>query len=133
MEDELKLLNSIRDLRAAARDLPLDFLEMVLQKVRLVVSERREKELSRKKVQDDHNERLEKLRLLLLEKGIDPAELVTSTAGDEKPVKARSPRTARYKYQGENGKTRTWTGQGRMPKVIAEQLAAGKSLDDFLI
>lgn len=133
MEDELKLLNSIRSLRAAARDLPLDFLEMVLQKVRRVVSERREKELSRKKVQDEHNERLEKLRLLLLEKGIDPAELVISSAGDEKPVKVRPPRKARYKYQSENGKTRTWTGQGRMPKAIAEQLAAGKSLDDFLI
>ena len=133
MEDELKLLNSTRGLRAAARDLPLDFLEMVLQKFRRVVSERREKELSRKKVQDEHNGRLEKLRLLLLEKGIDPSELVTSTAGDEKPAKARPPRTARYKYQSENGKTRTWTGQGRMPKVIAEQLAAGKSLDDFLI
>ncbi|MDH6164818.1 DNA-binding protein H-NS [Leclercia adecarboxylata] len=133
MEDELKLLNSIRSLRVAARDFPLAFLEMVLQKVRLVVSERREQELSRKKVQDEHNERVEKLRLLLLKKGIDLAELVTSTAGDEKPVKARPPRTARYKYQSENGKTRTWTGQGRMPKAIAEQLAAGKSLDDFLI
>lgn len=133
MEDELKILNSIRGLRAAARDLPLDFLEMVLQKVRRVVSERREKELSRKKVQDEHNERLEKLRLLLLEKGIDPAELVISSAGDEKPVKVRPSRKARYRYQSENGKTRTWTGQGRMPKAIAEQLAAGKSLDDFLI
>jgi len=133
MEDELKLLNSIRGLRAAARDLPLDFLEIVLEKVRRVVSERREKELSRKKVQDEHNERLEKLRLLLLEKGIDPAELVISSTGDEKPVKVRPTRKARFKYQSENGKTRTWTGQGRMPKTIAEQLAAGKSLDDFLI
>ncbi|HBR1297855.1 TPA: H-NS histone family protein [Klebsiella pneumoniae] len=133
MKDELKLLKSIRGLRAEARDLPQDFLEMLLQKVRLVVSERREKELSRKKVQDEHNERLEKLRLLLLEKGIDPAELVTSTVGDEKPVKVRPPRTARYKYQSENGKTRTWSGQGRMPKAIAEQLSTGKTLDDFLI
>ncbi|QDK20746.1 DNA-binding protein [Leclercia adecarboxylata] len=133
MADELKLLNNIRSLRVATRDFPLAFLEMVLQKVRLVISERREQELSRKKVQDEHNERVEKLRLLLLEKGIDPAELVTSTADDEKPVKARPPRTPRYKYRSENGKTRTWTGQGRMPKAIAEQLAAGKSLDDFLI
>ncbi|QGU09848.1 H-NS histone family protein [Leclercia sp. J807] len=133
MEDELKLLNSTRGLRAAARDLPLDFLEMVLQKFRRVVSERREKELSRKKVQDEHNGRLEKLRLLLLEKGIDLAEPMISSAGDEKPVKVRPPRKARYQYQSENGKTRTWTGQGRMPKAIAEQLAAGKSLDDFLI
>ncbi|EDK2808560.1 DNA-binding protein, partial [Salmonella enterica subsp. enterica serovar Schwarzengrund] len=26
-----------------------------------------------------------------------------------------------------------WTGQGRTPKPIAQALAAGKSLDDFLI
>ncbi|EBN5704314.1 DNA-binding protein, partial [Salmonella enterica] len=25
------------------------------------------------------------------------------------------------------------TGQGRTPKALAEQIAAGKSLDDFLI
>lgn len=133
MEDELKLLNSIRGLRAAARDLPLDFLERVLKKFRFVVRERREKEFLRQKAQDERNERLEKLRLLLLEKGIDPAELVTRSASDEKPEKVRTSRTARYKYQSANGKTKTWTGQGRMPKVIAEQLAAGKSLDDFLV
>ncbi|MDR8424441.1 DNA-binding protein, partial [Acinetobacter baumannii] len=27
----------------------------------------------------------------------------------------------------------TWTGQGRMPKPIAEAVAQGKSLDSFLI
>ncbi|MGL6049062.1 MAG: H-NS family nucleoid-associated regulatory protein, partial [Aeromonas salmonicida] len=26
-----------------------------------------------------------------------------------------------------------WTGQGRMPKAIAEQVALGKDLNDFLI
>ncbi|MDK4743874.1 H-NS family nucleoid-associated regulatory protein (plasmid) [Leclercia adecarboxylata] len=133
MEDELKLLNSIHDLRAAAREMPLEFLEMALKKFRLVVRERREKESARQKVQDERNERLEKLRLLLPEKGIDPAEQVASPESDNKSVKVRTPRMARYRYQNENGKTRTWTGQGRMPKVIAEQLAAGKSLDDFLI
>ncbi|QXZ21801.1 H-NS family nucleoid-associated regulatory protein [Lelliottia amnigena] len=85
------------------------------------------------KVQDEHNERLEKVRLVLHEKGINSAELMTSSAGDVKSAKLRPPRKVRYKYQGENGKTRTWAGQGCSPKVIAEQLAAGKSLDDFLI
>ncbi|MDX7756059.1 H-NS family nucleoid-associated regulatory protein, partial [Aeromonas caviae] len=28
---------------------------------------------------------------------------------------------------------KTWTGQGRMPKAIADAVAAGKALDDFLI
>ena len=77
------------------------------------------------------NERLEKVRVVLHEKGINSAELMTSSAGDVKSAKLRPPRKVRYKYQGENGKTRT--GQGCSPKVIAEQLAAGKSLDDFLI
>ncbi|MCE9953521.1 H-NS histone family protein, partial [Aeromonas allosaccharophila] len=33
----------------------------------------------------------------------------------------------------EDGQEKTWTGQGRMPKAIAEAVAAGKALDDFLI
>jgi DNA-binding protein H-NS len=32
-----------------------------------------------------------------------------------------------------NGKEKTWTGQGRIPSAIQEQLDAGKNLDDFLI
>uniref|UniRef100_UPI003D19472B H-NS family nucleoid-associated regulatory protein n=1 Tax=Aeromonas bestiarum TaxID=105751 RepID=UPI003D19472B len=44
----------------------------------------------------------------------------------------RAPRPAKYKYQ-EDGQEKTWTGQGRMPKAIAEQVEQGKSLDDFLI
>ncbi|END4451164.1 H-NS histone family protein, partial [Escherichia coli] len=38
-----------------------------------------------------------------------------------------------YKYTDVNGETKTWTGQGRTPKALAEQLEAGKTLDDFLI
>jgi len=44
----------------------------------------------------------------------------------------RAPRPAKYKYQ-EDGQEKTWTGQGRMPKAIAEQVALGKDLNDFLI
>jgi DNA-binding protein H-NS len=44
----------------------------------------------------------------------------------------RAPRPAKYKYLV-NGKEKTWTGQGRIPSAIQEQLDAGKNLDDFLI
>ncbi|MFQ2713263.1 H-NS family nucleoid-associated regulatory protein, partial [Aeromonas caviae] len=33
----------------------------------------------------------------------------------------------------EGGQEKTWTGQGRMPKAIADAVAAGKTLEDFLI
>lgn len=133
MADELKLLNNIRSLRAVARELPLELLEAVLEKVRLVVTERQEEESSRQTVQNERNEKLEKLRLMMLEAGIDPSELVAYSATSTKPKKERTARTARYQYQDENSQTKTWTGHGRTPKAIAEQIAAGKSLDDFLI
>ena len=47
--------------------------------------------------------------------------------------KKRQPRPAKYKFTDVNGETKTWTGQGRTPKPIAQALAEGKSLDDFLI
>ena len=65
----------------------------------------------------------------------DPRELIGSVAA---PAAAgatkskRAPRPAKYKYQ-EDGQEKTWTGQGRMPKAIAEQVALGKDLNDFLI
>ena len=33
----------------------------------------------------------------------------------------------------QDGIEATWTGQGRMPKALAEQVKAGKALEDFLL
>lgn len=44
-------------------------------------------------------------------------------------AKARKPST--IKYRSEKGDS--WSGQGRMPKWMQEQIAAGKSKEDFLV
>ena len=59
-----------------------------------------------------------------------PLERGPAAAGATKSK--RAPRPAKYKYQ-EDGQEKTWTGQGRMPKAIAEQVALGKDLNDYLI
>lgn len=67
---------------------------------------------------------------MLAEAGIDPAELVGSA-----PVASsgtRAPRPAKYRHV-ENGKERTWTGQGRTPKFLAQRLEQGRQLDEHLI
>ncbi|TOI74192.1 transcriptional regulator, partial [Vibrio parahaemolyticus] len=67
--------------------------------------------------------------------GIDVEALISALSGETK-TKAKSkraPRPAKYKYIDTNGQEKTWTGQGRTPSAIQEQLDAGKSLDDFLI
>lgn len=65
--------------------------------------------------------------------GIDPEELLSMTPASSRVVKKRQPRPAKYRFTDFNGETKTWTGQGRTPKPIVQALAAGKSLDDFLI
>ena len=45
----------------------------------------------------------------------------------------RAPRPAKYKYVDATGNEKTWTGQGRTPSAIQEQLDAGKSLEEFAL
>ena len=66
----------------------------------------------------------------MLKTGIDPSELVGTAARRNPRVhKAkRAPPSCKYKYTGEGGQEKTWTGQGCIPKAIAEAVAAGKAL-----
>lgn len=134
MSEALKTLNNIRTLRAQSRELPLETLEEMLEKLTIVVEERRQEESSKETEQKARQEKLESLRKLMLEDGIGPEELLGSfSAKSSVSKKTRDPRPAKYSFTDENGETKTWTGQGRTPKALADQLAAGKSLDDFLI
>ncbi|GKW13749.1 DNA-binding protein [Pectobacterium carotovorum subsp. carotovorum] len=133
MSEALKVLNNIRTLRAQARETDLATLEEMLEKLTVIVEERREEEA---KVQQEQAERLAKieaLRAKLLEDGIDPAELLGSVSATKSTKSKRAPRPAKYKYTDENGNEKLWTGQGRTPKAIKEALDNGKTLEDFEI
>lgn len=136
MNEFLKILLNIRSLRAALRELSFEQLVEVKEKLDEVFAEREQQE---NKIKAESAERLQKLAEfteMLKTAGIDPSELVGATApakADGSANKAkRAPRPAKYKYT-EGGQEKTWTGQGRMPKAIADAVAAGKALDDFLI
>ncbi|NIF21907.1 MULTISPECIES: histone-like nucleoid-structuring protein H-NS [Pantoea] len=135
MSEALKSLNNIRTLRAQAREFSLETLEEMLEKLEVVVTERRDEESH---VQAESEERLRKLaqyREMLLADGIDPNELL-SALGEVKnaPKAKRAARPAKYQYVDENGETRTWTGQGRTPAVIKKAIdEQGKQLEDFLL
>jgi len=133
MSDSLSSLNNIRTLRAQARDIALDVLEEMRQKLETVVSERREEEEARAAEAREKAEKLAFYRELLLEEGINPAELASSLSSVSSGNKKRAKRPAKYKYVDEQGEVRYWTGQGRTPKPIQQALDNGKSLDDFLL
>lgn len=132
MSENLSSLNNIRILRSQARNMALDVLEEMVQKLETVVRERRQAEEALAAEAREKAEKLAMYRELLLEDGISPAELIAGL----KPAsgrKKRNKRPAKYHYRNENGEVKYWTGQGRTPSPIKTALENGQSLDDFLL
>ncbi len=135
MSEALKILNNIRTLRAQARECTLETLEEMLEKLEVVVNERREEESHAQAENQERTRKLQQYREMLIADGIDPNELLSTLGAAKAPGKAkRAARPAKYKYTDENGEAKTWTGQGRTPAVIKKAIEEqGKQLDDFLL
>jgi DNA-binding protein H-NS len=134
MSEFLKVLLNIRSLRAALRELSLDQLKEAHEKIELIYLERLGQAEKEQAAKAEHLNKLAEFQAMLADAGIDPAELVGSApAISTSVVKVkRAPRPPKYRYV-ENGVGRTWTGQGRTPKYLAQQLEQGRQLDEFLI
>lgn len=127
----LQNLNSIRALRSLARQLSSAELIELLQKLRLVIEERREEDRLLQHQSIQRGEKIDQWLRLMQAEGIHPQELLGGYGEGE--YGPRKPRPAKYRFIDINGITKTWTGQGRTPKIIAGALRRGKSLEDFLI
>lgn len=136
MSELTKTLLNIRSLRAFSRELTLEQLEEALDKLTIVVQERQESEAEERAAKAEQEAKLSAIAEQIAKDGIDVADLIAALSGEakSKTTKAkRAPRPAKYKYIDANGNEKTWTGQGRTPSAIQEQLDAGKSLEEFAI
>jgi len=133
MSKAINQLNDILSLRAQAGKLPLSFLEKFLDKFTVVIFERRDEEANQKLIKKYQLEKMEKIRIMMLNDCIDPSELILISAQSLKQKKTRSARPPKYWYKDLNGEIKTWTGQGREPKPIADLIAKGYKLEDFKI
>ena len=132
LEKLTKTLLNIRSLRAYSKELTLEQLEEALDKLTTVVLERQEAEEEQQAAQAEQEAKLAEIAKQITTNGIDVDALVNALSGQKVAKTKRAPRPAKYKYLV-NGEEKTWTGQGRTPAAIQEQLDAGRSLDDFLI
>lgn len=126
-----KNLNNLRSLRAAVNELGLELAEQALEKLQLVIAEKREADAAAIAEEKARQELIAKYKEELKANGISLTDLGAETAA--KVRKPRQPLAPKYKYTDENGETKTWTGQGRTPRAIQAALNAGKSLDSFAI
>ncbi|WP_215848450.1 MULTISPECIES: H-NS family histone-like protein [Pantoea] len=133
MSDALKALNNLRTLRVQAREVDIDTLNEMLEKLSVVVAERREEEEAALASEREKADKLAKYKEMLLNDGIDISDLTKLASVETKSKAKRAPRPAKYQYTDENGETKSWTGQGRTPSPIKKALEAGGSLNDFLL
>ncbi|QYK05829.1 H-NS family histone-like protein [Shewanella zhangzhouensis] len=129
MSEFLEILTHARRLKASVKDLSVDELKDVYNKLSKIIAEREEEAIA------DAEANAERLaKIAELQKMIESAGLSLDDLGDV-PTKVKSKRAPRPpKYSIEvGGETVTWTGQGRMPTVFKEQVQNGRSIEDFLI
>ncbi|MFM4842591.1 H-NS family nucleoid-associated regulatory protein [Aeromonas veronii] len=133
MSEFMKVLLNIRSLRAAMRELSLEQVKEAHEKIESIYLERLEQAEKEQAANAEHQQKLAEFQAMLAQAGIDPIELLGSTPAVATAAKAkRAPRPPKYRYV-ENSVEKTWTGQGRTPKFLAEQLEQGRQLDEFLI
>lgn len=135
MSDVLKKLSNIRSLRVISKDLSLEQLNDIANKLTMVIGEKKEELLKIEQQEAERQEKVAELKAQLEKSGLTKEELA-GLLWDNAAVtvrKKRSPRPAKYQYTDESGACKTWTGQGRTPKVIQDALENGKQLSDFAI
>lgn len=134
MSETLKILNNIRTLRAQAKECTLETLEEMLEKLEVIVNERREEDTQAQEAIAKRTRKFQQYREMLIADGIDPSELLQNMSNKIPGKTKRAARPAKYQYTDENGELKTWTGQGRTPIVMKIAIEKhGKSLDDFLL
>lgn len=134
MSEAIKILNNIRTLRVQARECTLATLEEMLDKLEIIVKERREENSHAQAEMEKRTKKLQQYREMLIADGIDPNELLQTMSQPKLTSKTkRAVRPAKYQYIDENGEVKTWTGQGRTPAIIKKAIDEGKALTDFLL
>ena len=129
MTTAIKLLLNLRAL--SRKSIPLDQLQKALKNLSQVVNERIAEDEQEKATSKKREEKLEFYRQMLLSDGLSIEDILSIQ--EKAPKNPRAIRPAKYKYIDDNQYEKTWTGQGRIPKILKTAVDNGANLDDFLI
>lgn len=120
-------LTSKRTLKKFLSECDFNFLTSLNEQITATLAERKaEHDEQERQLMQREAKRIELLELIKAE-GFSPADF----AGSQSEKKAAK-RKRKYQYV-ENGVTKYWSGVGRVPVAIQQELDAGKPLESFLI
>lgn len=129
----LRILSNVRTLRVLAREVDIEKLESLAEKLNSVISERKQEIALLQTEEKERLERIEKYKEMLkkeCKEGRISDPKIEALLGLKRKGKRRksAPRPAKYKFTDAQGNEKTWTGQGRTPKELV-----GKDLNEYLI
>ncbi len=130
MSEFLRIITHARRLKSNLKDISIEQLEDIRNKLTSIIDARLIEEEEEKKKAAEKQEKIRKYKEMMEADGIGLDEL-QAISGD-RPGK-RSPRKPKYEIYNESGQRITWTGQGRMPNLLKDRVENGESLDTFLI
>lgn len=130
MNDFLRIITHARRFKSALKELGVEQLEEVKNKLQKIIEDRIAEEKAAEVENAERNEKIRQIRQMLVTEGIEPDELLDGLS--EKQGR-RTMRQPKYEIWNEAGEHITWTGQGRMPNVFKSRIESGESLDTFLI
>lgn len=131
MNDFLDILTHGRRLQGAVKELSIEELEAVQEKLSNIVEKRKLKALEEEKIGQEKRAKLAEIKKQMEEAGLNLDDL--QALNEETPKKAGKKRPVKYNLTDNEGNTHAWTGIGRMPRVYKDALENGKSLEDFSI
>lgn len=138
MSEFLSVLSNIRSIRATTRQISISDLEEGIEKLMVVLEERKEEESSKAAEKEEKNRKIREVLEKMEALGISREEILGNAStgaakGDAREKSKRNPRPPKFEFM-EDGIMKTWTGQGRQPRPIKEAIASGeKTLQDFEI
>ena len=129
MQEFIDTLSRYRQAKALLKNQTVEELELITTNLSKILDEKKEQEAALFEEQQEKNEKLATYKEMLAADGIDINDLVDLVTKTPTTRKApHTPRPAKYAYTNEDGQAKTWTGQGRTPKFLAD-----KNLEDYLI
>lgn len=131
MKDFLDILTHGRRLQGAVKELNLNELEQVQEKLASIVEKRKEKAREAERAQEEKQQKLAEIKRQMEAAGLNVEDLQALTQNE--PKKTGKKRPIKYKLVDNDGHEHTWTGIGRMPRVYKDALASGQSLTQFAV
>lgn len=131
MTDFLDILTHGRCFKAAVKELDIETLQSVAEKLNKLIDERLEEAKAEEAANAERDARIAEILAQIEGSGLTLEDFGGATTTKPAPKK-RAPRPPKYQITVD-GELVQWTGQGRMPTVFKTQVDAGKSMDDFLI